>query len=194
MRLVLVIAVLLVLAVGGYRFISETAQQAPASLEEAARQAGEAARTAMRAAGDLAREGGQQLREGAAEMGEQARGAAAGARDFVVGGVDVGRELGGVADGVRGALDTARVNAEAPQAALPTLHDAEAALGRLETRVEGFSVETRRGLATAVAATLPTVRGLVDQIKANPRAAETLGPSLDAIVARLEAWARGPAA
>lgn len=194
MRLVLAIAVLLVLGIAGYRFVAETARDVPASLDEAARQAGEAARTVARAAGDLVREGGQQLREGASQVGGEAREAAADARAFVVGGVDVGRELREATGKVQGALDTARSNVEAPQAALPGLRDAEAALGGLEARLDGFSAETRQGFATLVAGTLPTVRGLVGQIKANPRAAETLGPTLDAIVARLEGWARGPAA
>lgn len=171
---VLLIAVFLVLGVAGYRLATETARDAPASLEEAVQ-------AALGAAGDLAREGGQQLREGVE-----------GARELVVGGIDVGRELREATGQVQGALDTARGNLETPQAALPGLRDAEAALGRLEARLDGFSAETRHGFATLVAGTLPAVRGLVGQIKANPQAAETLGSTLDAIVARLEGWARGP--
>lgn len=174
---VLAVALLLVLGLVGYRYLQDGRIEAPASIEQAARQAGEAARTAIGAV-----EGGaERLREEAADA--QAR---------VVNGIDVGRELRDASERMRTALADARQNAD-PGAALPTLEGVNRSLQGLDERVAGWSAEARRALAGAVAAALPTVRGLAVDLKANPDANRVLGPTLDGIIARLEGWARAPA-
>jgi hypothetical protein len=202
MRTILVAALLVVLALVGYRYVQEGATP-PASFEQAARQAGEAARTAAQAAGDAARrgvdeagrllEGGaERVEAGARSLQEQARGVADDTQARVVNGIDVGRELRETSDRMQGALASVRENAD-PGAALPTLEGVNRSLEGLEGRLQGMSAEARRVLAGAVAAVLPAARGVVRELKANPDAERALGPTLDAILAKLEGWAR-PAA
>lgn len=177
MAKVLAVALLLVLAVVGYRYLQEGRIEVPASLDEAARQAEQAARAALRAV-----EGGaERLQQGAADV--QAR---------VVDGIDLGRELGSASEGMRTALADLREGAD-PGRALPTLEGVNRQLQGLDERVAGWSAEGRRALAGAVAAALPAVRGVAAELRANPDAARVLGPTLDGIVAKLEAWARAPA-
>lgn len=181
MRRILVLALLVVLALVGYRYVQEGRVEVPASFEQAARQAGEAARTAIEATGDAARRGAERLQDGADDA--QAR---------VVNGIDLGGELREASDRMRTALADLRENAD-PHKALPTLEGVNRSLQGLDERVAGWSAEARRALAGAVAAMLPAARGVVAEIKANPDANRVLGPTLDGIVAKLEGWARAPA-
>jgi hypothetical protein len=192
MRTVLVVALLVVLGLVGYRYVQEGASP-PASFEQAARQAGEAARTAAQAAGDAAPRGVDQAGRALEGGAERLQAGAADAQARVVNGIDVGRELRETSERMQAALAGVRQNAADPGAALPTLQDVNRSLEGLEGRLQGMSAEARRVLAGAVAAILPAARGVVRELKANPDAERALGPTLDGILARLEGWARPPA-
>ncbi len=201
MRTILVVALLVVLALVGYRYVQEGATP-PASFEQAARQAGEAARTAVQAAGDAARRGvdeagrvlesgAERVESGAQSLRQQAQGVTDGTQEQVVNGIDLGRELRETSDRMQAALANVRQNAD-PGAALPTLEGVNRSLQGLDERVAGWSAEARRALAGAVAAALPAARGIAAELKSNPDANRVLGPALDGIIARLEGWARPP--
>jgi hypothetical protein len=191
MRTVLVVALLVVLGLVGYRYVQEGATP-PASFEQAARQAGEAARTAAQAAGDAARRGVDQAGRALEGGAERLQAGVADGQARVVNGIDLGRELREASDRMQAALADARQNAD-PQAALPTLEGVNRSLQGLDERVAGGSAEARRALAGAVAAALPAARGIAAELKAIPDANRVLGPTLDGIVATLERWARPPA-
>lgn len=192
----------------GRQTLEETARQAAATAQEAAGQAATAARQAAQVAGEAAREVTQEAGELAGRAGDAAGEATRQAGEVVrdagqaaqgagqpaaltVGDVDVGAELRGFVDRTRDTLANVRDQASA-EAALPSLQDTRSKLDGLAAQVEQLPAEGRAQLANAVNASLPTLKDLAGRL-AGTEGGQTLKPTLDAMIARLEGWAKAPA-
>jgi sensor c-di-GMP phosphodiesterase-like protein len=185
MRILIAIVVLAVLAFFGYRlFQTEEAQQAlqqaiqqvQGTAEQATEQAKEAATQAQQAAGEAAK--------AASEAAQQAA-------SLVVGGVDVGAELKKMMEQASTALGgiTDQTSAEA---ALPSLEELNGKVDGLTTQVDQLPGEGRKMLASLVSTALPSFKELADKV-GTVQGAEVIKPTLDAMLAKLEAWANAPA-
>lgn len=197
MQAILAVIVIVVLAFVGYQYLYR-GEEPPAT----ARQAAETAREAAQQAGQALTQAGQALTQGAQQMGqavqEQAQGAGQALRQqveetrgAVAGGTEVGRELSGALNDLRTALgnitDPAKV-----QDALPSLEGIETRLAGLQERAAQLPAEARNGIAGLINQSLPGLKGLAEQA-GNLEGGERVKPTLQAIIARLEAWAKTPA-
>jgi hypothetical protein len=163
MRLLLV-ALLVVLAFAGYRYFAQGGPEAP-SLQRAAEQAGQAIQEAGRAIEDKAR--------------------------AVTGSLDVGQEVGGVLGELRAALGNLTDPAKL-QEALPNLEALDARLAGLQERVEQLPTTARGTVAGLVEQSLPALRSLSERV-GSLQGGEPAKAKLDAIIDRLEGWAKAPA-
>lgn len=209
----IVIVVLLIVAgiwwyqSGGQQKVEEVAQQASEVAGQAAQQvtetAGKIAEQANQTAGQLAEQTGeatQQATQAAGEAAQQAGQAASdaaqqvsdAAQALVVGGVDLGKQLGEVVDGLKTSLGGI-TDAASAQAQLPTLQQLQAKLDGMTATVEGLPAEGKSALATLVSASLPTLRTTAEQIAALEGVGPVVKPVLDAIIAKLDAWSKAPA-
>lgn len=174
MRALIGIVVLAALAYFGFRLLqSEEAQQA---LQETTQQASSTVQSAAQAAGEAVRAAGQAAQETA---------------NLVIGGVDVGAELKGLVEKASASLDSVTDQASA-QAARPNLEEVQRQLDGLGAKVEQLPAEGRRLLASAVNAALPGLKEVANRV-GSIQGAEGIKPTLDAMVAKLESWAKAPA-
>lgn len=185
MRALIGIVVLAALAYFGFRLLQseeaqqalqETTQQASSTAQSAAQQAQDAANRAAQAAGEAVRAAGQAAQETA---------------NLVIGGVDVGAELKGLVERASASLDSVTDQASA-QAARPNLEEVQRQLDGLGAKVEQLPAEGRRLLASAVNAALPGLKEVANRV-GSIQGAEGIKPTLDAMVAKLESWAKAPA-
>lgn len=133
----------------------------------------------------------EQGRQAVQQAAQQATRAAQRAADLAVDGVDVGGELNGLVGKASAALGGITDQASA-QAALPGLQEVKGKLDGLTARIDELPAEGRRLLATAVGAALPGLKALAAKVGSVP-GAEPIGPTLDAVLAKLEGWAKAPA-
>lgn len=107
-------------------------------------------------------------------------------------GVDLGEEIGTSVNDTVSALEgiTDRASAEA---ALPSLQAVESRLDELSGSVEQLSEEGREALASLLDDSLPELQDLVNKVEGIEGAREVVKPTLDGIMAKLEAWAEQPA-
>jgi hypothetical protein len=209
MRSLIVLVVLAVLGLAAYRYLyqgeppPQTVEQATLDAREAAGEAATKAREALQAAGqalgpaaqqagEAVRQGAEQLRAGVQQLGQEGREAAADARSQVVDGVDLGNQMREAVGRARAAL-VGVTDAPAAEAALPTVRDADEALGQVQARLEALPAEARAGFAGLVAESLPALRDMVERVKAIDGTGPEVDQALDAMVARLEGWSRPPA-
>ena len=206
MKLIIVVVLLAVLGYFGYQYVQEG--NAPPSVERAVQDAREQAGQALDAAGEAARSAGQALQqgagnvlEGAEQVGERAGQAAQGgaqdvrqtaqnAADEARGGLDVGRELEEFVGSVRKAASDLNNSATA-EAVREEVNQLNEQLKGLAPQVEQLPETAQRGFASAASAALPTVRDLATRIE-GMQGGQSLKPTLDAIVAKLEEWSRPP--
>jgi hypothetical protein len=167
MRSLLAIVVVAALAFLGYRYLQES--EAPPSLQQATQQAGQALQEAGRVV---------------QEKAEAARAA-------VTGGLDLGQEVSGTLGELRGTLagltDPAKL-----QDALPSLDALETKLAGMQAKVEELPTTARGAVAAAVNESLPTLRSLSERV-GSLQGGEPVKAKLDAIIDRLEGWAKPPA-
>lgn len=189
-RWIVGLVVVVVIVIVGWRYFGGTevaqqaeqaAQQAAGQAQQAAQQAGEAAQQA----GQAAQQAAEQAAAGAAKMAESLKSLAAN-------GVDVGSRIGGAVDSVTTSLQGI-TDGPTAQAAKAKLEDAGKTLDEVGASVEQLPAEGRKLLASTLAATLPTIRAGIDRLAAIEGAGTELKPTLDAIYAKLEAWAKAPA-
>lgn len=138
---------------------------APPSLEHAARQAGQALQEAGRAVEDKAR--------------------------ALTGSVDVGQEVGSALGELRATLGSLTDPAKL-QEALPNLDALDARLAGLQEQVAQLPVAARGTVAGLVEQSLPTLRSLSERV-GSLQGGEAAKAKLDAIIDRLEGWAKAPA-
>ena len=181
MRLLMGLVIVAAIAFFGYRMLqTEQGQQA---MQQAADQAGQAAQQAKEAA--------KQATAAAGDAVKAASDAVQATTATVAGGVDVGAQLKELLAQTSTTLAGIRDQASA-EAALPSLQDVQAKLDGMTARVEQLPAEGRGMLAGAVNAALPGLKELAAKTETMPGGA-TIKPTLDAMLGRLEAWAKAPA-
>jgi hypothetical protein len=196
MRILIGLVVLAVVAFFGYRMFQdratqeaaqETAQQATQQAEQAATQAGGAAKQAAGAAQEAAGAAVQAAGDAAKAAGETAQETAA----LVVGGVDIGANIKSTFEKATATLSGITDKATA-DAALPTIDELKGKVEGMTAQVEQLPAEGKKALAGMVSAALPTLKELAAKV-GSISGAEAVKPSLDAMIAKLEAWAKAPA-
>lgn len=110
----------------------------------------------------------------------------------VADGVDLGEEIGTSVNDTVSALEGIADRASA-EAALPSLQAVESRLDELSGSVEQLSEEGREALASLLDDSLPELQDLVNKVEGIEGAREVVKPTLDGIMAKLEAWAEQPA-
>jgi type VI protein secretion system component VasK len=209
----IVIVVLLIVAgiwwyqSGGQQKVEEVAQQASEAAGQAAQQvtetAGKIAEQAGETAGQLADQAGQaaqQATETAGQAAQQAGEAASGAAQqvsdaaqaLVVGGIDLGKQLSEAFDGLKSSL-AGITDAASAQAQLPNLQQLQAKLDGMTATVDSLPAAGKSALATLVSGSLPTLRSAAEQVAAIEGVGPVVKPTLDAILAKLDAWSKAPA-
>lgn len=209
----IVIVVLLIVAgiwwyqSGGQQKVEQVAQQATEAAGQAAQQvtetagklaeqasetASQLAEQASETASQLADQAGETAQSATEAAGEAAQQAADAAQALVLGGVDLGKQLSEAFDSLKSSL-AGITDAASAQAQLPTLQQLQAKLDGMTATVEGLPAEGKTALATLVSASLPTLRSTAEQIAALDGVGPIVKPTLDAIIAKLEAWSKAPA-
>ena len=189
MRILIGLVVLAVVAFFGYRMFQDKATQD--AVQQAATQATQQAGQAATQAADAAKQAAGAAQEAAGAAVQAAGDAAGQATALVVGGVDVGAELKGMLDKVSTTLGGITDKASA-DAAMAGLDEAKGKVEGMTAQVEQLPVEGRKVLAGLVSAALPPLKELVAKV-GNVPGAESIKPALDAMLAKLEAWAQAPA-
>ena len=214
-----IIVMIVVAAFLGYRYFytdegQQLAQQAEQTVEQAAEAvegavdeareavegtADEAAGTAEQAgesteqAAEEATQATEQAAESATESAEQATESAGEAMAaLTVGGVDLGKEVGSSVSDATSALGGITDKASA-EAALPRLKAVESKLGELGGKVGQLPQKGKEALASLVGDALPALRDMVNRIEGMEGVREVVKPTLDSIMAKLDAWAKQPA-
>ena len=114
--------------------------------------------------------------------------AAVPANPLVVGGVDIGASVSSALAGITSTFDGI-TDAASAQAALPKLTEARDALSGVEGTVAGLPAEGRTALKDMVAAALPAIRTGAERLKGDGAIAAVVGPVVDEILAKLNAFA-----
>lgn len=208
MRWLIIIVVVAVAAFFGYRYyeaeqaqqlaeqVEQAAQEAAAAAEEAAKEAAAAAEQAAKeaaeeveAAADSATDTAQEATDQASDTAQQA---AQSVSDLTVNGIDLGQEIGTSVSDVTSALDGITDKASA-EAALPTLDAVKTKLDELGTTVSTLPQAAQEGLASLLADGLPALQTLVTKVEGMEDVGPVVKPTLDAIMTKLDAWAKQPA-
>lgn len=219
MRWLVTVVVIAIIAFLGYRYfytdegqqvaeqVEQTAEEATEAVEgatdEAAGTADEAARsteqTAEEATGDVegaADEAAQSTERAAEEATESADQMAQSAEDataaLTVGGVNLGEEIGTTVSDATSALEGITDKASA-EAALPKLQAAETKLDELSPDVEKLPQNAKEALASLLDDSLPELKDLASKVEGMEGVGEVVKPTLDSIMAKLEAWGKQPA-
>ena len=115
----------------------------------------------------------------AAQVGE-------GAKNLMVGDVDLGRQVSGVVDGATKTLNDVTDSASA-QVAAPKLKDLDDSLTKLKGLVDQLPAEGKSALAALVAGALPTLEALITKVNEIPGAGEAIKPITDPMLEKLRA-------
>jgi hypothetical protein len=91
-----------------------------------------------------------------------------------------------------GALEGITDKASA-EAALPSLQAVETKLDELGGKVEQLPQHAKEALASLLDDSLPELQDLVNKVEGIEGAGEVVKPTLDGIMAKLDAWAEQPA-
>jgi hypothetical protein len=189
MRILIGLVVLAVVAFFGYRMYQDKATQEAA--QQAAQQATQQAEQAATEAADAAKQAAGAAQEAAGAAVQAAGDAANQAAALVVGGVDLGAELKGALDKVSTTLGGITDKASA-DAAKVSLDEVKGKVEGMTARVEQLPAEGKKMLAGLVSTALPSLKELVAKVGSIP-GAESIKPTLDAMVTKLETWAKAPA-
>lgn len=112
------------------------------------------------------------------------------AQDLTVGGVNLGNSVKGLFGDLGDSLGSITDVASA-QAALPDLNGIQDQLGTLERAVDSLPPAGRSALSSMVDASLPSVSRTADQLIGDSAIAPIVKPTLDNILGRLSALAKG---
>ena len=189
MRMLIGLVVLAVVAFFGYRMYQDKATQDAA--QQAAQQATQQAEQAATQAADAAKAAAGAATEAAGAAVQAAGDAANQAASLVVGGVDLGAELKGMLDKVSTTLGGITDKASA-DAAMASLDEVKGKVEGMTAQVEQLPAEGKKMLAGLVSTALPSLKELVAKV-GGISGAESIKPALDAMLVKLEAWAKAPA-
>jgi len=197
MRWLVIIVVVAVAGFFGYRYYSdEQARQVAEQVEQAAKEAAEKAEQAAKEAAEKAEAAAAAVTETAQQATDQAsdtaQQAAQSASALTVNGIDLGQEIGTAVSDVTGALDGITDKASA-EAALPSLDAVKTKLDELSTAVSTLPQEAHEALASLLADGLPALQTLVTKVEGMDEVGPVVKPTLDAIMTKLDAWAKQPA-
>lgn len=219
MRWLITVVVIAIIAFVGYRYfytdegqqvaqqVEETAGEAAQAVEETAEEAAEAVEGATDQAADAAEQAAesteqatesteqavdeaadtaQQAAESATESAEQSMAA------LTVDGVNLGEEIGTTVSDATSALEGITDKASA-EAALPSLQGVESKLDELSSKVEQLPQQAKEALASLLDDSLPELKELASKVEGIEGVGEVVKPTLDGIMAKLDAWAQQPA-
>ena len=175
---------------------ADTAEDAAQSTEQTAEQATGAVEGAADDAADTAEEDAQSTEQAAEEVTDSAERMAQSAQDataaLTVGGVNLGEEIGTAVSDATSALEGITDKASA-EAALPSLQAAETRLDELSADVEKLPQQAKEALASLLDDSLPELKDLVSKVEGMEGVGEVVKPTLDSIMAKLDAWGKQPA-
>jgi predicted phage tail protein len=168
---------------------ADTAEQAADEATQSTERAADEATAAVEGATDQAADTAEQAADSAEQMAESAEDATAA---LTVDGVNLGEEIGTTVSDAAGALEgiTDRASAEA---ALPSLQAVETRLDELGADVEKLPQHAKEALASLLDDSLPELQDLVTKVEGMEGVGEVVKPTLDGIMAKLDAWAEQPA-
>lgn len=129
------------------------------------------------------------LGQGTQAVKDAAQQATGSATALVVDGVDLSAQLTSSMDGLKSALGGITDVASA-QAALPKLEDAVKSVDGLTAILAKLSPEQRTAVAGLVNTFLPTLKELIAKVMAIPGVGEVVKPTVDALLAKVEALAK----
>lgn len=196
MRILIAAVVVAVIAFFGFRMYQDKAAQE--AIQQAAQQAAQQAETAAKAAAQQAEAAAKQAAETAKQAASQAQQAAGAAVEaagdaanqmaaLTVGGVDVGAEIKAMVEKTTTTLGGITDQASA-QAALPSLDELKGKVDSIAAQVDQLPAEGKKVLAGVVSTALPPLKELAAK-SSSIQGADTIKPTVDAILAKLEAWA-----
>jgi hypothetical protein len=212
MRWLVIVVVIAIAAFVGYRYLYEqpgeqVAEQAEQAAEQAAEQVEETTEEAAQAleqAGEEAAEAVEGSADQAADTAEQtADEAASGAGQAVqsaeeqvaaltADGVNLGEAIGTTVSDAASALEGITDKASA-EAALPSLQGVDKRLGELSGTIDKLPQQGKEALASLLGDSLPKLWDLVSKVEGIEGAGAVVKPTLDGIMAKLDAWAKQPA-
>jgi chromosome segregation ATPase len=188
---------------------AETAQQATQEAQQATKQAAEATQGAAQQATEQAQGAAQQAQQAtkqAAEATQEAAQATQGAAEataegalteaqtaaLTVGNVNLGEQVNGIATNLETTLKGV-TDAQSAQAAVPKLKDINAKLEQLSGTVTQLPGDGKKVLADVLSKRVAGLKTLAAEVAAKPGVGTVVKPELDAVIAKLEDWARQPA-
>jgi hypothetical protein len=110
-------------------------------------------------------------------------------KEVMVEGVDVGKQLTGALDGLRTTLGGI-TDAATAQAALPKLQETVTAVDGISGLLAKLTAEQRSMLAGLVSAALPAIKEVSGKVLAIPGVGDIVKPTVDGLVAKIEALAK----
>ena len=110
-------------------------------------------------------------------------------KEVLVEGVDVGKQLTGALDGLRTTLGGI-TDAATAEAALPKLQETVTAFDGISGLAAKLTAEQRSMLAGLVSAALPAIKEVSGKVLAIPGVGSILKPTVDGLVAKIEALAK----
>jgi hypothetical protein len=171
----------------------DTAEQAADEATESTEQAADETTAAVEGATDQAAESTEQAADEAADSAEQmAESAEDATAALTVDGVNLGEEVGTTVSDAASALEGITDKASA-EAALPSLQAVETRLDELGADVEKLPQHAKEALASLLDDSLPELQDLVTKVEGMEGVGEVVKPTLDGIMAKLDAWAQQPA-
>lgn len=186
MRWLVIIVVVAVAAFLGYRYYStDSGQQVAEQVGQAATEATEQVEAAAEAVTEEVDEATDQATDTAQQAAEQVSA-------LTVDGVDLGQEIGTTISDATSALDGITDKASA-EAALPSLEAVKTKVDELAGTVSELPQAAQEALASLLADGLPALRELATKVEAMEGVGPVVKPTLDAIMAKLDAWAQQPA-
>ena len=111
---------------------------------------------------------------------------------LTVGNVNVGEQVTGIVTSLDGALKGV-TDAQSAEAAVPTLKDINAKLDQLSATVSQLPGDGKKALADVLSKRVAGLKTLAAEVAAKPGVGPVVKPALDAVMAKLEDWARQPA-
>jgi type IV secretory pathway VirB10-like protein len=175
---------------------ADTAEEAGDTAEQDAEEATGALEGATDEAADTAEEATESTEQAAEEAADSAEQTAESAEEttaaLTVDGVNLGEEIGTSVSDTVGALEGISDKASA-EAALPSLQAVEGRLDELSGDVEQLPQHAKEALASLLDDSLPELQDLVSKVEGIEGVGEVVKPTLDGIMAKLDAWADQPA-
>jgi small-conductance mechanosensitive channel len=172
---------------------ADTAEQAADEATQSTERAADEATAAVEGATDQAAESTEQAADEAADSAEQMADSAEDATAaLTVDGVNLGEEIGTTVSDAASALEGITDKASA-EAALPSLQAVETKLDELGADVEKLPQHAKEALASLLDDSLPELQDLVTKVEGMEGVGEVVKPTLDNIMAKLDAWAQQPA-